>query len=365
VLAETSEKQLCLDTTIVYLVADSDDIRIFRHGESASMSPEKEEQKKRISAKLAELTDYRELTEARRQGLVDDLGRAIEVLDEATDFAKSISPDVISTGPTIQAMEFATRYELLVDSINEAVRFRPMDHRAPAEARNTLLQKVQDKYVDATSALEPVAAVYAVARPGGAIRERLEEVNMAAMEAKLVVADLQHLREVAQQVATEIGIAAHAIVFEKEFRRFTDVGFRWLVASIIVGVGGTIGIFLFMLAHEFPPDPTKAQIWSWGSSKLFLISVFYVTLAFCMRNYSASKHNAAVNKHRANAMQTFELFKDSAASAQTKDAVLRMATEAIFAPQQTGFIKEDIQYPPLRQVTEVLGAPFGKSGSSS
>jgi hypothetical protein len=354
-----------LDTAIVYLAADSDDIRIFKHGESASMNPEKEEQKKRISAKLAELTDYRELGEARRQALVDDLGRDITVLDEATDFARVISPDLITIGPTSQAFDLASRFENLVNSINEAVRFRPMDHRDPPEARNTLLQRVQKSHVDAASALGPVAAVYSVARPQDAVREGLKEINMASMEAKLVVAELYRLREAAQPLATQIGIAAHAGVFDKEHKKYGIAGRLWLGVTILVGILGATAILWFMLSHSLPQDSFGVQLWSWGAPKLFLISVFYVALAFCIRNYGASRHNAAVNKHRASAMQTFELFKDSAASAQTKDAVLRMATEAIFAPQQTGFIKEDIQYPPLRQVTEVLGAPFGKSGSGT
>ena len=75
------------------------------------------------------------------------------------------------------------------------------------------------------------------------------------------------------------------------------------------------------------------------------IKKFFLTpflLYFCARACQSHMHNATVNKHRYNALRTFELFKDQGTvEGATYDALLLYVAQAIFAPQRTGFIGKD------------------------
>jgi hypothetical protein len=56
-----------------------------------------------------------------------------------------------------------------------------------------------------------------------------------------------------------------------------------------------------------------------------------------MKSYRAQKHNEVLNRHRQNALRTFETFSTSTDDAQTKNAVLLEVTHAIFGNQNTGY----------------------------
>jgi hypothetical protein len=73
-----------------------------------------------------------------------------------------------------------------------------------------------------------------------------------------------------------------------------------------------------------------------------------------VRNYAASRHNLVVNRHRQNALSSFETFVKGAGDQQTKDAVLLQATQSIFVPQDSGFIRGESTPQPGSQIIEIL-----------
>jgi len=72
------------------------------------------------------------------------------------------------------------------------------------------------------------------------------------------------------------------------------------------------------------------------------------------KTYRAHRHNAVVNRHRQNALTTFQTFAQAASEEQTKNAVLLQATQCIFSPQQTGYIQSDNDTPGIPQVLEIV-----------
>ena len=86
---------------------------------------------------------------------------------------------------------------------------------------------------------------------------------------------------------------------------------------------------------------------------------FSIVLSFfvgALRTYRAQQHNYIVNKHRENALKTFEAFVSAAGSDQEiKNAVLLEATRTVFAPQVSGFIHQESE-PDTRsaQVIEIV-----------
>jgi hypothetical protein len=81
---------------------------------------------------------------------------------------------------------------------------------------------------------------------------------------------------------------------------------------------------------------------------------------WCGKSYRAYRHNAVVNRHRQNALATFEAFAKAASDAETKNAVLLQATQCIFSPQQTGYVSGEPETA-MPQVLEIV-RNVGKSG---
>ena len=90
-------------------------------------------------------------------------------------------------------------------------------------------------------------------------------------------------------------------------------------------------------------------------TKVVVLTALFYGLSITNRNYKAHKHNAVMNKHRQNALSTFETFS-SAASAddQTKNAVLLETTHSIFSNQQTGYLKSEGDSESNSKIIEII-----------
>lgn len=74
-------------------------------------------------------------------------------------------------------------------------------------------------------------------------------------------------------------------------------------------------------------------------TKGFLLTLIYFVLNRFSKNYTAQKHLEVVNRHRQNALDTFDAFVAAAGSNQeTKDAVLLAATSAIFDANHSSYL---------------------------
>jgi hypothetical protein len=67
--------------------------------------------------------------------------------------------------------------------------------------------------------------------------------------------------------------------------------------------------------------------------------------------------NYILNRHRQNALDTFETFVTATADNQNKDAVLLQATQTIFSAQNSGFINQDSESPNLSPLLELIKRP--------
>lgn len=95
-----------------------------------------------------------------------------------------------------------------------------------------------------------------------------------------------------------------------------------------------------MLIEFFPGESARTgEIVQYTVSKIVILSSLFFVLSIFNRNYKAHKHNSVLNKHRQNALSTFETFSNASGSdLQTKNAVLIEATRTIFSNQQTGYL---------------------------
>lgn len=55
------------------------------------------------------------------------------------------------------------------------------------------------------------------------------------------------------------------------------------------------------------------------------------------RNYHSNKHNEVVNKHRQNALLTYEVIAHAIKDSDKRDTVLQHAASCIIAPQASGY----------------------------
>lgn len=136
--------------------------------------------------------------------------------------------------------------------------------------------------------------------------------------------------------AAEGGVSSNAQVFEEAGGAHEGRAQKWLGATKWLA-GITVGLalgFLVLSAFWAPPGDRLA---SFLVSKLVVLSAGLYATVWCGRNYKACLHNETLNRHRANALKTFQAFVKGAHEAAVSDAILLQAAHAAFQSRPTGY----------------------------
>ena len=151
----------------------------------------------------------------------------------------------------------------------------------------------------------------------------------------------QLILEYENQLA-EIPISNYQKVFKNQAEGHKGAAKGWFIGTICLVV---LSVILYVwTAHDLGKHLGSTEI-KWYVlvppvfTKGFLISVFYMLLSRSIKNYTAEKHLEVVNRHRQNALATFEAFAKAAGeNRDTRDQVLLASTSAIFDANQSGYL---------------------------
>jgi hypothetical protein len=143
-------------------------------------------------------------------------------------------------------------------------------------------------------------------------------------------------RRLRQNKATQ-----QARYFKAESDLHEDLAKRWRTWTIATAVVLVIYAAVSAVVHKVDyirPDNAyeTAQL---IVSKVLIFVVIAFVLALSARNFLSHTHNSIVNRHRQNALLTFQTLADSTRSDASKDVVLQHASACIFTPQETGYVR--------------------------
>ena len=141
-----------------------------------------------------------------------------------------------------------------------------------------------------------------------------------------------------RKTAAEQGVSQQAIFFKQEADKHAanaaDWQKRvWQVASVLFAFA-VVSIFLPVIPGMGAVDP-----WQLTLSKTLVFVVLGYALFFCANNYAAHRHNAVVNRHRQNALMTYEALVKANKNPENADIVLTHAARFIYAPQDSGYAR--------------------------
>lgn len=182
-----------------------------------------------------------------------------------------------------------------------------------------------------------------------------DAIDEQRTEVGTIQADAEKALTNARAAAEKAGITEYAMTFAEEANGQRNAGWWWLGATIVLGAVtfGWIGWARQNWAPGAAAEDWPVHAQNFGA-KVVIASLLIWLVAVCLANYRACRHNFIVNKHRQNALMTFEkLAEGSADDLDAKRLVLTHATQAIFALQPTGY-SEPAPTPPTQTLVEVL-----------
>jgi len=147
-----------------------------------------------------------------------------------------------------------------------------------------------------------------------------------------------HLESI-QNISAESVISHYDGLFASEAKRSTYWSWGWLVGTILcMGSIVFLGVINPFWAWKFDPSDPH-QLYKLLGSKISVMAVLFFFLYWCAKNYMVLQHNITVNRHRQNALGTFEAFVKSAENQDVmiKNALLMQASQCIFNQQPSGY----------------------------
>lgn len=270
--------------------------------------------------------------------------------------------------PTQDIIGIRDRAMDLNSTLQQILNFDPQQHKNnPYEVKAALLTNIQNRYHNDYVQSAPHIAF---AKRRGSAEKDFEERSNALLavqqqrdeksqvDSERIMREMETALAQVKSEAAKGGVIQHARHFKAEADYHKSMSLRWLWAAIFFAIA-TVCYAQFSPSANLLAVPATAALATY-IPKLIVLVILTFSLVWCARNYSASRHNFVVNQHRQNALSSFETFVAGAGDQQTKDAVLIQATQSIFAPQDSGFVKGENVPQPGGQVIEILRAATGK-----
>lgn len=286
-----------------------------------------------------------------------------------------------------------------IDSIlSQIISFSPVNHGNATQAREAFIQQLEDQWNAIYASVQTVlssntedlakreieslvvqvrTSVQMASEAADSIKTKQAELSKDLekfLEQKKVEFEIESTKKFTninaaldsvRNAAAEAGVSQNSIYFSQEASEHLSAARKWLVATVVVAIllvaFGLWGTKLLAWAGTSEPLDTAAfivQLRFFIQKGLVVFGLIFA-LILTTRNYSSARHNYVVNKHRNNALSSFQAFASSASDEQTKNAVLMQATQSIFAPQPSGYIKVDGENTAQSSIIEILRTVSG------
>lgn len=327
------------------------------------------EQEEQVNQNLR--NSLEELLQITPESLVrtDELGTALDFSDSEEVFERTLSlfrdlqSSELDKVPLDQLKQLRQQVQDAINKFQKIQEFDPAGQQNPTQTRDQIVQDIASSYNQYFEQLAPIIA-FSVRK--GTDFERLEREARQTLEDLKGIEEefktradenLSEIKGVLNQVRTaaaEIGVAQHATHFQDEAEEHEEQSNWWFWATAVLAgvtlIYGLLNIYWMLLN----PDLDTAQAVQVVIAKVLVFSVLSFGVVWSGKQYRASRHNYVVNKHRRNALRTFETFIKAAGDEQTKNAVLLQTTKAIFAQEASGFTSNDSAGSSSPQMIEVI-----------
>lgn len=296
-------------------------------------------------------------------------------LGQAFDFEEAVAP-----AQKIQSFFNRIPAELLPDLSNNFIgiihnqalaflnilgqmrSFDPQSEDNPSATRANVLNALNGSYETVFNNLHPaVAFVASRQRDFSSLELEARAATEAATRQAAEMADaMKANQEEAERilgeirkVAAEQGVSQQALYFKEEADQYEKNTATWQKYTVWIAVGlAVLALASLLIALWYVPT-NEYQAIQIGLSKVLLFAVVAYMLIYCARVSTANRHNAVVNRHRENALLTFNALAEASGSEANRDVILGHAAACIFAPQDTGYTKPTAQLGPS-QIIDVL-----------
>jgi uncharacterized membrane protein len=190
--------------------------------------------------------------------------------------------------------------------------------------------------------------------------ETIGKSKAAAEEILKKQTEIDALLEKLRKAALKEGAENYVRTFKALAKGFETASRIWLAVVVALSIVTIVFAYQTFNTADFVGSNGEmaplSTVVLHVTSRVVILSILLFVIGVAARDYRANRHNQVVNRHRATAIDTFELFTKGTADEQTRNAILVKATEAVFQPVGTGYQSKDAEPAPNSTIVEILRA---------
>lgn len=261
----------------------------------------------------------------------EDLKKHIKLLDRIPDFNDLPERVILNLDKQIGTM------------LNEISRFNNST-KDPRSSDESQLKNIRDYFVvdnrdgffnghlQKLTAIISGAMLFAETNIG----EKDKQLNDAIKRAKKASDKLEGMYSGRASEAVEDGVSRHARIFNTQSKQNKKAAASWKfwAVRLIITLIGFI-LVIFFCYKNCDSVPLTVAVFSG-----LIVAILFYSITICVKNFFGEMHNYTVNKHKANCLNTFKTLIETADKDNTQ-TILKLATEAIFSHQNTGYLKRE------------------------
>jgi hypothetical protein len=275
------------------------------------------------------------------EGCRPELERTYSMLNQFKLLPAELLPDgpmqqIVSSLPPVQATL-------------EQIRSFSIESSNPTGTRDQLVAQLKTQ-ADQFFAVAHLYIPYLAYQKGDVqrnINELTESVEQASQLVGSAKSEIEKKRGeigdiivAAREAAASVGVAHFTADFNAESSSQDESAERWLKATAGVAVL-TLAAAIALVFVPIQPDATTPQVIQMFTSKVVILGLLFTATIWCGRLYKAARHQGSINKHRANALRTFQAFTKAASDDAARNAILMETTKSIFAITPTGYLDNE------------------------
>lgn len=327
-------------------------------------------------AALADVSAY-DLSRISRR---DVLGKAFDFSNALSDaqriqrFFNRIPLEYISELSSTYIQQVYNQSLAFLNILGQIQSFDPQADQNPAATRDNILNSLSGMYETVFNSLHPAVSFIAARQQDfsslelearSAAEAATRQANELALTMKANQAEAEKVLGAIRDVAAEQGVSQQAHYFKTTADGHGTSATTWerYTVRTAIGLGGYAFLTLLFAIFYIPESTISAA--QMAVSKILIFAVIAYMLFHCSRTLIGHRHNEVINRHRENALLTFNSLVSAAGADDKRDVILTHAASCIFSPQETGYSKSSTnQAFPSVQIIEALPkmSQMGSSG---
>lgn len=285
--------------------------------------------------------------------LEEDLERTINLFKLLADIDMSGIPNNVLQNLNNEIKNF----------IDKLVEIRNYSAKSGSGTRDSIINNFRARYDAWYSVISPIVAFTtkagtdyeALMRKAREANENLQrELALAKTERDEAREEIRQVLESVKKAAAEVGVTQHTTNFKDATDYYDRQKNWWLIGCCVLVIIIVLMAGYFIWKPVEIKEPYQYTFLTSILPRMGIILALLYALHIASYTYRAQAHNFVVNKSKQNALATFETFVNAAEDQDTKNAVLKQTTNAIFDNLPSGYLKNEGNNDSPVQIVEVM-----------